>query len=53
MMVQVYTTRETSFLNLQIIYTIRSEDNWKIFSSKWGPPYPSRRIHPSYGSGSG
>jgi hypothetical protein len=27
MMVQVYTTRETSFLNLQIIYTIRSEDN--------------------------
>jgi hypothetical protein len=29
------------------IYTIRSEDNWKLFSPKSGPPYPSRRTHPS------
>jgi hypothetical protein len=24
-------------------YTIRSEDNWKLFSPNSGPPYPSRR----------
>jgi hypothetical protein len=27
------------------IYTIRSEDNWKLFSHNSGPPYPSRRTY--------
>jgi hypothetical protein len=30
-----------------LIYTIRSGDNWKLFSPNSGPPYPSRR-HPSH-----
>jgi hypothetical protein len=30
------------------IYTIRSEDNWKLFSPKPEPPYPSLWTHSSY-----
>jgi hypothetical protein len=26
------------------MYTVRSEDNWKLFSPKSDPPYPSRRL---------
>jgi hypothetical protein len=35
------------------ISTIRSEDNWKFFSFKLDPPYPSRQTHSSYVFGSG
>jgi hypothetical protein len=31
-----------------VIYTIKSEDHWKLLSLKSGSPYPSRRTHPSY-----
>jgi hypothetical protein len=30
-----------------LVYTIRSEDNWKLFSLNSDPPYPSCRTHSS------
>jgi hypothetical protein len=37
---------------LVFMYTIRSEDNWKLFSPKSDLPYPSHRTHPSFVFGS-
>ena len=30
---------------LSLIYTIKIQNNWKLFLSKLGPPYPSRWTH--------
>jgi hypothetical protein len=42
-----------SYILYIYIYTIRSEDNWKLFSPKSDVPYPTHRTHPSYVFGSG
>jgi hypothetical protein len=37
-----------SWITEIIIYSVKIENNWKCFSCKSGPPYPSCRTHLSY-----